>query len=137
MVALGLLVDPHSGYPLLLLLYHWNPLDLGPFLCPTGVTPTLVNSTPDHLLVGDIDPPKNDIDKLVNVLHDYVRSSHESSIKDPIVSCDLPDDTVDLDLYITTLSTEIQDQIHLSQQPNYFMRHSELTLFPCPVTSRN
>ena len=66
---------------------------------------------------------------------EYVQSTHEHSIKDYNQSStsDLPNATVNLT--ITSLPTEIQDQIHLSQQPNQYMQNIELTLFPCPTTS--
>ena len=53
------------------MLHLWNPLDLGPFLCPISVTTTL-NSSPDYIRVGDINPHKTGIDKLIGVLHEYI-----------------------------------------------------------------
>ena len=61
------LVDP-SGYPPTVNL--WNPLNLSPFLRPTDIP--VHNSIASCLCVGDIDPHKTEIDKLVDVLHDYV-----------------------------------------------------------------
>ena len=102
-------VDLDSGYPFLIDI--WNPLVISVFINPNNCD--ILNLVSRQVKISDVLSEKTDIDKLIDVLKDYVKSNHIRLLKDPIPSSDLPDATVNLD--ITSLPTEVQAWIQLSQ----------------------
>lgn len=77
--------------------------------------------------MGDVFPEISSIDRLTHIAQTYVQSAHKRRHKDPSFSTELPDLTVDLDIY--ALPDQVCAQVLLHQHPNHFLQSSELSHF--------
>ena len=113
-----------SGY--LLPVGDWNPLNLGHFLVPNSKD--TLNPRP-ATRVGDVLPERSPVDHLAAVVETFVRSTHQryGDDRDTSQSTELPDPTVDLDIY--ALPDQVRDRIFLHQRPNHFLRRHDLSHF--------
>ena len=112
----------NSGF--LLPVEQWNQLNVGPFLLP-GIN-KFVNPRPFNC-VGKVLPETYSVDRLAQVVELFVHSAHQRQHNALLRSMELPDPTVDLEIY--TLSDQVRDQDLLNQHPNDFLQSSELSLF--------
>ena len=72
---------------------------------------------------------KSPVDHLAEVVETFVCSSHQShgDERDTSWSTELPDPTIDLDIY--ALPKQVHDRILLHQRPNHFLRCHDLSHF--------
>ena len=109
---------------LLLLPEDLNPLNLVDFLQPD--TLNVLNTRPSTR-VGAHHPKRSSVDRLAEVVEEYVQSAEQCQYKEPSRSFELPDPFIDLDIF--DLPPQVRDCVLLSQHLNHFLRTSEFTLF--------
>ena len=92
----------------LLPIEDWDPLNLGYFLVPDFLG--TLNKRP-ATRVGDIFPERSSVDHLAEVVEESVISSHQrhGQERDTGRTTELPDPTVDLDIY--TLPDQVRNRI--------------------------